>query len=345
MSDQYQPVGQQLAPRQQPSPMQNLQGLIRQMAPEMQKALPKHMTGERMARIATTVLRQTPKLAECTPESFLGALLTAAQLGLEPGPLGEAYLVPYGRTVTFIPGYRGLIKLAWQSGQLQDIHAQVVYENDEFDYRLGLHRDLVHVPARGDRGKAVYVYAAAVMKDGGTAFEVMSVGEVEAIRARSRSGNNGPWKTDWSAMARKTAVKQLAKWLPSSVELRTAVALDETARDGTDRSLPSVVDVSAGPELDLTPETPAIDAASEDVEAAVDVPAEPKPQAAAPAAKKATKVQIAKVEAIAAEQKFDAAFMPEALANWTQRDGATLDDLTSDEANQIISIFTTTEGK
>ncbi|MBX7450395.1 recombinase RecT [Mycolicibacterium sp. 3033] len=162
--------------------------------------------------------------------------MSAAQLGLEPGPLGEAHLVPFrdGKSgdyiVQFIPGYKGLVKLAWQSGQMADIWAEVVYENDEFDYTLGLNRDLVHKPARTVRGKPVYVYAVAKLKDGGTPFVVLAVEEVESIRSRSKAGKNGPWVTDWAAMAKKTAVKQLAKWLPLSSEFASAITLDGAVR-------------------------------------------------------------------------------------------------------------------
>lgn len=208
----------------------SLAALIQQMRPEIARALPAQMNADRMARIAMTVLRQTPALARTTPESFLGALLTASQLGLEPGPTGEAYLVPYGNQCTFIPGYRGLIKLARNSGQLRDIWAEVVLERDTFKYSLGLHRDLVHEPAIGDRGKPVYVYAAAELADGGKPFVVMSVAEVEAIRGRSKAGQSGPWKTDWAPMAKKTVIKQLMKWLPLSAEVNAAVSLDGAVR-------------------------------------------------------------------------------------------------------------------
>lgn len=212
----------------------SLAQLIKRMEPEIAKALPKHMDPERMARIASTTVRQTPALARCTPESFLGALLTASQLGLEPGPIGEAYFVPFNTkgsmVCQFIPGYRGLIKLARNSGQLVDIWAEIVYDKDEFSYTLGLHRDLQHKPATGDRGEAIYVYAAAELKDGGRPFVVLTYNEVEAIRDRSRASKNGPWVTDWAAMARKTAIKQLAKWLPLSAEFNSAVVLDGTVR-------------------------------------------------------------------------------------------------------------------
>lgn len=184
------------------------------------------------------------------PESFLGALLTASQLGLEPGPLGEAYLVPYGNAVTFIPGYRGLIKLAWQSGQLRNIDAHVVHDGDDFDYEFGLNPTLRHKPARGSKGKVTDVYAVATFHGGGSAFVVMSVDDVEGIRKRSKASKNGPWVTDWDAMAKKTAIKQLVRFLPLSTELRplaTAAHLDGTSRTDT-----AVVDEAAPEWVDST---------------------------------------------------------------------------------------------
>lgn len=245
-ANDYKPVAQQ------PEKL-SLPQLIERMKPEIARALPKHLNPDRMARIATTVLKQTPALARCTPESFLGALMTASQLGLEPGPLGEAYLVPYGNTATFIPGYRGLIKLAWQSDQLSDIWAEIVYANDEFSYDLGLNRDLTHKPAKADRGESTHVYAAARLKSGGTPFVVMTVDEVEAIRDRSKAKSNGPWVTDWAAMAKKTAVKQLSKWLPMSTEFQLATQYDETVRTSVGTELmdvtPEYIDAETEPEV------------------------------------------------------------------------------------------------
>lgn len=222
----YRPVAQNQEPEKK-----SLAALIEQMKPEIARVLPRHLDADRMARIATTVLRQTPALGRTTPESFMGALMTCSQLGLEPGPLGEAYLVPYGQTCTFIPGYRGLVKLAYQSGMVTELYAEVAYERDDFTYTLGLERDLTHKPYRGgERGAPTDVYAVAKLKGGGLAFEVMTVADVERIRARSKAGKNGPWVTDWEAMAKKTVVKQLAKWLPLSSEFVLATGHDESAR-------------------------------------------------------------------------------------------------------------------
>jgi recombination protein RecT len=227
----------QVAQRAQNAPAQGtatLSQLIERMKPEMARALPKHMDPDRMARIALTVLRQTPKLGECTPESFLGALMTCAQTGLEPGPLGEAYLVPYGNTVTFIPGYKGLISLAWRSGRVKSITAETVHEHDAFTFRKGLDPVLEHDwSLTEERGKPIAWYAAATLKDGGSAFVVMSRTDVEAIRKRSRAKDSGPWVTDYDAMAKKTCIRQLAKFLPLSIEFAQAVNADSTVRVST----------------------------------------------------------------------------------------------------------------
>lgn len=241
-----------------------LSQLIEQMKPEIGRALPKHLNADRMARIALTLIRQTPKLAQCTPESFLGALMTASQLGLEPGPLGESYLVPYGNQVTFIPGYRGLVKLAWNSGQLKNFDAHVVYENDDFDYEYGLTPFLRHKPTRGERGKVTDVYAVATLQNGGSAFVVMSLEDVAAIRKRSKASSAGPWVTDWEAMAKKTAVKQLIRWLPLSTEMQQvnqAAQLDGTVRNfeaatpQVEEAVVSYVDAEDNAAIDPAPAT------------------------------------------------------------------------------------------
>lgn len=309
----------------------SLAQLIQQMKPEIAKALPRHMNPDRMARIATTVLRQTPALARCTPESFLGALLTASQLGLEPGPMGDAYFVPFGTVCTFIPGYRGLIKLARNSGLLVDIWAEIVYEHDDFKYTLGLHRDLQHRPAAGDRGKPIYVYAAAQLKDGGTPFVVMTYTEVEAIRARSRAARNGPWVTDWGPMAKKTAVKQLAKWLPLSAEFNTATVLDESVR------------TSVGPLMDVQPDyvdgevgdAPAITAGDDTGDG------QPVEQQEAPAdVVYAGKSELAKLKSIRAAERYDEddAWQDYVFAATGERITAD-DQLTFDAARKLIDLF------
>ena len=130
--------------------------LIKAMEPQIKRALPSTITVERFTRIALSALNTTPKLKECTPMSFLSALMNAAQLGLEPNsPLGQAYLIPFKNKgvyeVQFQIGYKGLLDLAYRSPQLQTVQAHCVYENDTFSYELGLHPQLVHKPAMENR--------------------------------------------------------------------------------------------------------------------------------------------------------------------------------------------------
>lgn len=203
---------------------------IERMRPEIARALPKHMDADRMARIALTTLRKTPKLANCSPESFLGALMTCSQLGVEPGATGEAYLVPFGRECTFVLGYKGMAKLFWQSPMAKSLDAQVVYEHDQFDYQYGLDPYLKHKPVLGNRGKAIAYYAVATTVSGGSAFVVLSPDDVEKHRKFSKSGNSGPWRDHYDQMAKKTCVRELFKLLPVSVELAQAVAQDGAVR-------------------------------------------------------------------------------------------------------------------
>lgn len=222
---------------------------------QMALALPKHMTADRLARIALTEVRKTPALAKCDQTSFLGAIMQCAQLGLEPGgALGHAYLLPFenrkrGTTdVQFIVGYRGMIDLARRSGQILSIEARAVYQTDKFHVSLGLHPDLKHEPdwEAGDRGPLKFVYAVAKLKDGGTQFEVMSRAEIERVRSQSKAGTSGPWVSHFEEMAKKTVIRRLFKYLPVSIELATAVSLDEQAEVGLPQDNPLTIDAETG---------------------------------------------------------------------------------------------------
>lgn len=217
--------------------------------------LPKHMSPEKMIRICSAAASRNPLLLECEPLSFVSAVITASQLGLEPvGPLQEAYLIPYKNNKTgkyeaqFQPGYRGLIKLARNSGEIAGIEAHIVYEADEFEVTYGTDSKIHHVPAlTEDPGKRIAVYAVAYFKDPSTRpqFEVLTPAQVEHIRKKSqaeRAGKiDGPWKTDTDEMWRKTAVKRLCKYLPLSAELATAIELDNRAEIG--ESQRDVIDI------------------------------------------------------------------------------------------------------
>lgn len=203
---------------------------------QMALALPRHMTADRLARIALTEVRRTPDLGLCSQASFLGAIMQCAALGLEPGgALGHCYLLPFFnnktgmKEVQFIVGYRGMLDLSRRSGQIQSIEARAVYQKDKFSVSLGLDSNITHEPAwtEVDRGDLTFVYAVAKLKDGGIQFDVMSRTEVDKIRARSKAGKSGPWVSDYDEMAKKTVVRRLFKYLPVSIEMQRAVGLDE----------------------------------------------------------------------------------------------------------------------
>src|SRR5690625_1290056 len=209
------------------------------MGPEIEKALPKHMDADRLARIALTTIRTTPKLMECNLPSLMGAVMQAAQLGLEPGLIGHCYIIPYGKEATFIIGYKGMIDLARRSGHIQSIYSHAVYEKDEFDYELGLHPKLEHKPHMdGERGEFIGAYAVAHFKDGGYQMEFMPKSEIEKRRQASPGGRSkySPWNNYYEEMANKTVIRHMWKYLPISVELQQAVAHDE----GTARSIKDI---------------------------------------------------------------------------------------------------------
>lgn len=220
-----------------------MRNLLEQMKPELALALPKHMTPERMARQALTVFRTTRGLDKCTPQSFLGALMTCAQVGLEPGPQGHVWLIPFRNKgtmeVTFILGYQGMIELARRSGDLLDISAHTVFQKEvdegRFDVQYGTNGGIRHRPILfGDKGPAVGYYARATLKSGGRPFVVLSKADVDAFRRRSatqKAEASGPWNSDYEAMAWKTCVRRLSRWLPQSPELAASLAHEETVRD------------------------------------------------------------------------------------------------------------------
>jgi len=242
---------------------------------QMSAAVPKHLTPERLARNALTCIRLNPLLLECSVTSLAGVTMQAAQVGLEPGPLGHCYLVPYNRKVKepgqpdrwirdvqFIIGYKGLIALARRSGEIKEIAAHPIYEHDKFQVRYGFESTLEHTPNFENRGKLIGFYAYAVTTDGGRYCDVMTIEEVDAIKARSEAGKKGygPWISDYEQMGRKTVLRRLCKFLPLTIEAAEAVADDDSRQFGDAAAielnvgtLPVAAPVSA-PRIELPPD-------------------------------------------------------------------------------------------
>lgn len=222
-----------------------MQQYIKQMEGEIKKALPSVLTPERFTRIILSALSTNPKLGECSPQSFLGAMMTAAQLGVEPNtPLGQAYLLPYwnGRNscyeCQFQLGYKGLLDLAYRSGDISVVQSQVVYENDEFSYSFGLEPELKHIPAKDNRGDPVYVYAMFRTKSDGYGYEVASIEDIRTHAQRySKSFGNGPWQTNFEEMAKKTVLKRVLKYAPLKSEFVRKLVQDETIKTSIDADM------------------------------------------------------------------------------------------------------------
>ena len=243
------------------SPVKAMGDLLKRMHTQIEKALPSVITPERFTRIALTAYSRNEKLQECTAESFLGSMMQAAQLGVEPNtPLGQAYLIPYRNRgvmeVQFQLGYRGMIDLAYRSGEVQNIQAHEVYENDTFEYELGLNPKLRHVPALKDRGEVILYYAVFKLTNGGVGFEVMSKEDVEAFaKKKSKTYGTGPWQSDFDAMAKKTLVKRLLKFAPLKSDFVRAVTADETIKSGISENMADLPDETVTIDAETTAPT------------------------------------------------------------------------------------------
>ena len=245
------------------SATKTLQSQINLMQGEIKKALPAVLTPERFTRMVLSAVSANKDLAACETKSFLAAMMQAAQLGLEPNtPLGQAYIIPYRDNKSgtlraqFQLGYKGMIDLAYRSDQVSVIDAQVVYENDEFDYELGLEPKLKHKPALSNRGKAILYYAMFRTKDGGYGFQVMSYDDaVTHARKYSKAFTSGPWSTNFDEMAKKTVLKKVLKYAPLKSDFLRGLTADESVKSTLDADMfdvPNEVDYADYVEVEQT---------------------------------------------------------------------------------------------
>lgn len=206
---------------------------------ELALALPKHITADRMARVALTAAIRTPKLLQCTRESLFSCLMQCSQLGLEPDGR-RAHLIPFenkhkGTTeCTLIIDWKGLAELALRSGMIARLHADLICANDKFEFDMG---EILHhkIDFKQDRGEPYAAYSLAETKTGEKFVQVMTKAEIEKIRDNSqgwrafKSGyaKQSPWQDSPGEMWKKTTFRRLAKWLPLSPEFRDALDVDD----------------------------------------------------------------------------------------------------------------------
>lgn len=221
------------------SPAKTVSGWLDSMKGQLANALPKHITPERIIRLALTTIRRNPDLLKCSRESLLGAVMQSAQLGLEPGIGNQAFILPYRNRKTgqteaqFQVGYEGIIDLMYRNPRVVSVISRVAYSNDEFHYSYGSEESVTHIPTTGDRGFPTHVYARVEMAGKAIVFWVMTKADVDKHARQYSQGFNSdysPWKTNWEAMAMKTAIKQVQRFIPKSIEIREAFDRDDTVR-------------------------------------------------------------------------------------------------------------------
>jgi len=206
--------------------VQEVRGAIEKMAPQFKAALPAHVSVDKFVRVTLTAVQTNPQLLEADRRTLFAAATKAAQMGLLPDGR-EGAIVTFKNQAQWMPMVAGIMKLVRNSGEISTWSVQAVYENDNFDFCLGDEEHITHKPALANRGKLIAVYSIVTMKDGEKSREVMSVEDVNQIRARSRSGQSGPWVSDFAEMAKKTVVRRHSKRLPLSTDIDGMIKEDD----------------------------------------------------------------------------------------------------------------------
>lgn len=216
---------------------------------QIASVLPTHMSVDRVVTGVRLALAMNPALEQCEPKTVLFSVMAACRLGLEiNSPLQQCWLIPYGKECTLQVGYRGYQELARRDGSIRNIEARCVYDGDVFDYQLGTTPLIAHKPMGvTDDDKITHVYAIAFDPQGKAfAFDVLRRDEVEAARAVSRMKDGPAWSKWYGEMARKTAVRRLAKYLPLSPELAAAIELDLRGDTGQATAAIPLIDSPGG---------------------------------------------------------------------------------------------------
>jgi len=217
------------------NPVVQFSAFMDKLKPQMGLALPKHLNADRMARLALTAFSSTPALQKCSMQTIAASIMTAAQLGLEPGIGGQGYLIPYGGTCTFVPGWKGLVDLVARSGRAT-VWTGAVFAGDEFDYQLGDAPYCRHKPGDSE-GDFTHVYAIGRVKDAQMpVIEVWTRAKVEKhLEQFNKVGTRHYSKaseSNFEMYARKVALLQVLKYMPSSIELQNAIAVSNASEEG-----------------------------------------------------------------------------------------------------------------
>lgn len=232
-----------------------LQGYFVKHRSQLEMALPKHLNADRMIRLSLTAFSQNPKLMECDPKTVFGSIVTASQLGLEIGVVGQGYLVPYKRTCQFIPGWQGFVDLVSRSGRAT-VWTGAVFDGDEFDYSLGDRPYVKHKPCGEDNPKKL-THTYAVGRVNGSEWPVIEVWPIKKVwkhRDKVNKVGDRHYSFEHPEMyARKVPLLQVCKYMPKSVELTNALTIAHAAEEGRGATLDGdFVKLEDGPEVNET---------------------------------------------------------------------------------------------
>lgn len=231
------------------NPIVAFSNFMDKLKPQMALALPKHLTADRMARLAMTAFSSSSQLQNCEPKSIAASIMTAGQLGLEPGINGAGFLVPYGSTCTFVPGWKGLVDLVSRSGR-GTVFTGVIFKDQEYTYTDGARRDLVirNETDLDDPEDITHAYAIGWVKD--SVMPIIELWRVTKIKKHRDKYNKVGTKhysyRDWEMYCRKVPLLQVLKYMPCSVEVSNAIAISNAAESGRGATIENGIVIDMG---------------------------------------------------------------------------------------------------
>lgn len=221
--------------QRQITPVQAFSGFMDKLKPQLELALPKHLSTDRMARLAMTAFSSNQQLQKCTHLSIAASMMTAAALGLEPGVNGAGYLIPYKDTCTFVPGWKGLVDLVSRSGR-GTVYTGVIFKDQKYNFTDGARRDLVihNETDLNDPEDITHAYAIGWVRDAQMPIiELWSVAKITKHRNKyNKVGSRHYSFRDWEMYCRKVPLLQVLKYMPSSIEMANAIAVTNSAETG-----------------------------------------------------------------------------------------------------------------
>jgi recombination protein RecT len=230
--------------------IKSLSGFLDKLKPQLELALPRHMNADRMARLALTAFSTNPNLQRCSPMSIAASIMTAGQLGLEPGINGAGFLIPYKETCTFVPGWKGLVDLVARSGR-GTVYTGVIFSDQKYTFIDGAKRDLIihNETELDDPADITHAFAIGWVRD--ATMPIIELWSVEKIRKHrdkyNKVGKNHYSYRDWEMYCRKVPLLQVLKYMPASVELANALEVANASEIGHSTTIENgiVIDLMA----------------------------------------------------------------------------------------------------